>query len=106
MAETKKEKLHEKLKEKELYGLTDFFKVLGDPTRVRILLEITGAEICVGDIANRLQISESAVSHHLQVLKMNRLVKRRRKGKMIFYSLSDHHVYSVIAQAKEHVLER
>lgn len=92
--------------EKELYILSDFFKVLGDPTRMKILLQIAAAEIRVRDIANCLRISESAVSHHLQVLKMNRFVKWRREGKCIFYRLSDKHVETIIAQAQKHMAEK
>lgn len=92
--------------EKELYILTDFFKVLGEPTRMKILLQIAAAEIRVRDIANCLRISESAVSHHLQVLKMNRFVKWRREGKCIFYRLSDKHVKTIIAQAQKHMAEK
>lgn len=86
--------------------MTDFFKVLGDPTRMRILLQIATAEVRVRDIANCLMISESVVSHHLQVLKMNRFVKWRREGKCIFYRLSDKHVKTIIAQAQRHLAEK
>lgn len=94
------------MEERELYILTDFFKVLGDPTRMRILLQIATAEVRVRDIANCLMISESVVSHHLQVLKMNRFVKWRREGKCFFYRLSDKHVKAIIAQAQRHLAEK
>lgn len=94
------------MEERELYILTDFFKVLGDPTHMRILLQIAAAEVRVRDIANCLKISEPVVSHHLQVLKMNRFVKWRREGKCIFYRLSDKHVKTIIAQAQRHLAEK
>lgn len=94
------------MEERELYILTDFFKVLGDSTRMRILLQIAAAEVRVRDIANCLKISEPVVSHHLQVLKMNRFVKWRREGKCIFYRLSDKHVKAIIAQAQRHLAEK
>lgn len=92
--------------ESELYSLTDFFKVLGDPTRVKILLQLFDSEVCVGDLAGRLNITDSAVSHQLHVLKSSRLVKKRREGKMMVYALADDHVRSVIAQGWEHITEK
>lgn len=92
--------------ERELYSLTDFFKVLGDPTRVKILLQLFDGEVCVGDLADRLNITDSAVSHQLHVLKSSRLVKKRREGKMMIYALADEHVRSVIAQGWEHIIEK
>lgn len=73
---------------------------------MRILLQIAAAEVRVRDIANCLKISGPVVSHHLQVLKMNRFVKWRREGKCIFYRLSDKHVKTIIAQARKHLVEK
>lgn len=89
----------------ELENLTQLFKALGDPSRMKILFQICSAEACVGDVAGKLKMSESAVSHHLHVLRMNGLVGRRRSGKTILYSLTDDHVRSIIVQGCEHVKE-
>ena len=86
--------------------LADTFKVLGDATRVRILDVLSRRELCVGDIAEVLGLSESAVSHQLRVLRHARLVRQRRAGQMMFYALDDHHVIRLFAQAYEHVQER
>jgi ArsR family transcriptional regulator len=87
-------------------GLADTFKVLGDPTRVRILDALSRRELCVGDIAGLLGLTESAVSHQLRLLRSARLVRQRRAGQMIFYALDDHHVIRLFEQASEHVRER
>jgi len=87
-------------------GLADTFKVLGDATRVRILDALSRGELCVGDIAAVLGLSESAVSHQLRLLRSARLVRQRRAGQMMFYALDDHHVIRLFAQAHEHVRER
>lgn len=79
--------------------------LFGDPTRVRILFELLKQELCVGDIAERLGMSLSAISHQLQVLKMGRLVKSRKEGKTVFYSLADSHVKTIFCHALEHVME-
>lgn len=91
------------IRDSDLYRMADLFKVLGDPTRMRILLLISNTEICVTDMAERLKVSESAVSHHLKILRLNRLVKRRRDGKSIYYELSDSHVQAIIEQGKGHI---
>ena len=88
-----------------LYDLAELFKVFGDSTRVKILYALFEAELCVCDIARILGLSQSAVSHQLRVLKATRLVKPRREGKTVFYSLADHHVRSIIAQGMEHIEE-
>jgi DNA-binding transcriptional ArsR family regulator len=91
----------------ELVGaLADTFKVLGDRTRVRILDALSRQELCVGDIAHALGMSESAVSHQLRLLRNARLVRQRRAGQQMFYALDDHHVIRLFAQAYEHVQER
>jgi len=89
-----------------LAALADTFKVLGDPTRVRILDVLSRSELCVGDIAAILGLSESAVSHQLRLLRGARLVRQRRAGQMMFYALDDHHVVRLFAQGMEHVRER
>ncbi len=86
--------------------LADTFKVLGDATRVRILDVLSRQELCVGDIAEVLGLSESAVSHQLRLLRNARLVRQRRAGQQMFYALDDHHVIRLFAQAHEHVQER
>jgi DNA-binding transcriptional ArsR family regulator len=87
-------------------SLAETFKVLGDVTRVRILDAISLTELCVGDIAHLLGLSESAVSHQLRLLRDQRLVKPRRAGQMIFYALDDDHIVKLFAQGLEHVRER
>jgi ArsR family transcriptional regulator len=87
-------------------GLADTFKVLADPTRVRILYALSRRELNVGDIATLVGISESAVSHQLRVLRAARLVRQRRAGQMMFYALDDHHVVRLFDQGLEHVRER
>ncbi|MBQ6538262.1 MAG: helix-turn-helix transcriptional regulator [Eubacterium sp.] len=91
--------------EEELYDLAELFKVFGDTTRIRILYELFGGELCVGDIADKLGMTQSAISHQLRVLKANRLVRFRREGKTVYYSLDDDHVRSIIEMGVEHVLE-
>ena len=88
-----------------LYNLAELFKVFGDSTRIRILYALFEAELCVGDIAQLLGLSQTAVSHQLRVLKTNKLVKSRREGKIVFYSLADDHVCRIINQGLEHVEE-
>jgi ArsR family transcriptional regulator, lead/cadmium/zinc/bismuth-responsive transcriptional repressor len=87
-------------------SLAETFKVLGDVTRVRILDAISRTELCVGDIAQLVGLSESAVSHQLRLLRDQRLVRPRRAGQMIFYALDDHHIVKLLAQGLEHVQER
>ena len=88
-----------------LYDLAELFKVFGDSTRIKILYALFEAELCVCDIAQLLGLTQSAVSHQLRVLKAGRLVKPRKEGKTVFYSLADDHVRSLIAQGMEHVEE-
>lgn len=98
--------VHEKLPdEEELYDLAELFKVFGDSTRIRILFVLFEAEVCVCDLAEALHMTQSAVSHQLRILKQNKLVKSRREGKSIFYSLADSHVRAIINQGKEHIEE-
>lgn len=88
-----------------LYDLAELFKVFGDSTRIKILYALFEAELCVCDIAQLLSLTQSAVSHQLRVLKASRLVKPRKEGKTVFYSLADEHVRKIIAQGMEHVEE-
>lgn len=89
----------------QLTGLADFFKVFGDSTRIKILYALSQSEMCVCDIANLLQMGQSAISHQLRVLKQMRLVKSRRDGKTVFYSLADGHIETILAQGMEHIEE-
>lgn len=89
----------------ELSNLADLFKVFGDTTRIRILYVLLVAEVCVCDLAEALSMTQSAVSHQLKILKQSKLVKSRREGKSIFYSLADEHVRTIIAQGWNHVCE-
>ena len=91
--------------EDELYDLAELFKVFGDSTRIRILFVLFGEEMCVCDLAEALSMTQSAISHQLRILKQNKLVKSRREGKSIFYSLADDHVGTIIGQGMEHVKE-
>ena len=88
-----------------LYDLAELFKVFGDSTRIKILYALFEAELCVCDMAQLLGLTQTAVSHQLRVLKANKLVKFRREGKNIFYSLSDDHVRSILGQGMEHIRE-
>ena len=108
------EEIHEELlkivqdkmpEETELYDLAELFKVFGDSTRIRILFVLFETEVCVCDLAQALNMTQSAISHQLKILKQNKLVKCRREGKSIFYSLADDHVRTMIAQGREHIEE-
>lgn len=91
--------------EQELVELSEFFKVFGDSTRIKILYVLSQSEMCVCDIATLLQMGQSAISHQLRILKQMRLVKFRRDGKTVFYSLSDDHIQTILAQGMEHINE-
>lgn len=86
-----------------LYQLADLFKMFSDSTRIRILDALIGRELCVQEIAGELEMTQSAISHQLRLLKQSHLVKARRDGKTIFYSLADDHVTTMMAQGLEHV---
>ena len=88
-----------------LYDLAELFKIFGDSTRVKILYALLEAELCVCDIAKLMDVSQSAVSHQLWVLKGSKLVKFRREGKTLYYSLADEHVFRILSQGMEHILE-
>ena len=91
--------------EESLYDLAELFKVFGDTTRIRILYVLFEAEMCVCDIAQILNMTQSAISHQLRVLKQARLVRNRREGKQIYYSLADDHVRTIIGQGMDHIDE-
>ena len=91
--------------EENLYDLAELFKMFGDSIRVKILYALLESELCVCDIARLLNVSQSAVSHQLRVLKGGKLVKFRREGKTLFYSLADDHVVGILSQGMEHILE-
>lgn len=91
--------------EEELYDLAELFKVFGDSTRIRILFVLFEAEVCVCDLAEALNMTQSAISHQLKILKQSKLVVGRREGKQVFYSLADDHVRTIIDQGREHIEE-
>ena len=94
------------IEEKEIiYELSDFFKMIGDATRIRLLIALEKDEKCVGELAELLSMTKSAVSHHLKALRGARLVRAEKRGKNVFYALSDHHVKTLLEMAYEHVCE-
>lgn len=88
-----------------LYDLAELFKIFGDTTRIKILYALFEDELCVSEIADLLGVTQTAVSHQLRILKTNKLVKFRKEGKMVYYSLSDEHVTGIINMGMEHVEE-
>ena len=90
---------------KEMQDLAEFFKVFGDATRLKILYVLKCSEMCVYDIANMVGMSQSAISHQLRILKQMDLVKNRREGKTIFYSLADSHIVTILSQGLDHIEE-
>lgn len=92
--------------EETLYELADLFKIFGDTTRIKILCVLFQAEMCVCDIAMLLGMTQSAISHQLRVLKQSRLVKYRKEGKVVYYSLDDEHVKSIFDQGLIHIREK
>ena len=93
------------INEEILVRAAELFKVFGDPTRIRILYTLTEKELCVQEIADKLEMTQSAISHQLRILKQTALVKFRRDGKTIYYSLADDHVATIMQQGIEHVCE-
>lgn len=89
----------------EINDLAELFKAFGEPSRLKILFALFGDEVCVCDLAQSLNMTQSAVSHQLKILKQAKLITSRREGKSIFYSLADNHVRTMIAQGREHILE-
>lgn len=92
-------------KEETLYDLAELFKVFGDTTRIRILWALDESEMCVCDIASLLNMTQSAISHQLRVLKQAKLVRNRREGKVVYYSLDDEHVRLIFDQGLAHIKE-
>lgn len=89
----------------DVQAIAETFRVLGDPTRIRILDALGTGEVCVNDLATRIGISESAVSHQLRLLRTMRLVRVRRDGRQAFYAVDDHHILELLNQARTHVQE-
>ena len=88
-----------------LYDLAELFKVFGDSTRIKIICALFEKELCVGDLSVLLNVSQSAISHQLRTLKQARLVKFRRDGKVIYYSLDDDHIKNIFDAGYKHVIE-
>ena len=103
--DTVKKVINDMPEEEKLYDLAELFKIFGDSTRIRILFVLFEAEVCVCDLAAALNMTQSAISHQLRILKQSRLVKSRREGKSVFYSLADEHVRTIISQGQEHIEE-
>ena len=100
------EKVNSQMPEEEdLDDLADFFKVFGDTTRIKMLYVLMCSEMCVCDIAQILHMTQSAISHQLRILKQMDLVKSRRDGKTIFYSLADSHIATILSQGMDHIQE-
>ena len=91
--------------EETLFDLAELFKIFGDSTRVKILYALLESELCVCDLAKLMEVTQSAVSHQLRVLKASKLVKFRREGKTVYYSLADEHVSRILSQGMEHIAE-
>lgn len=90
----------------DVMELGDFFKVMGDSTRLQILMALFSSEFCVSDLSNLLNMSQSAISHQLKVLRTSKLVKQRRDGRVIYYSLDDDHIKTILDMAYAHIIER
>lgn len=105
MEETIQKILDQQPDDEILYDLAELFKIFGDSTRIKILYALSESELCVGDIAQILNLSQSSVSHQLRILKDSKLVRFRREGKSIFYALDDDHVRNIINMGMEHVEE-
>lgn len=96
---------NEKISEEELSDLAELFKMFADSTRIKILYDLFQQEKNVTQICNDLEMNQSAISHQLKILKSSKLIKSRREGKMMLYSLADEHVKTIIAMGKEHIEE-
>ena len=100
------DEVREKLPDvEELYDLAELFKVFGDSTRARIICALTVSELCVCDLSCLLNMSQSAISHQLRILKHARMVKNRRAGKVVYYTLTDDHIKTLFEIAFEHIME-
>lgn len=97
--------LSDKPSEDEIFDLADLFKIFGDSSRIKIMYAISENELCVQEIAGIIEMTQSAVSHQLRVLKNSRLVKSRKNGKEVYYSLDDDHVSSIFSKGLEHIRE-
>ena len=101
------EKIKESLlNEDALTDLSEFFKMLGDSTRIKIICVLFNGEMCVGGIVEILEMSQSSISHQLRILKDKRIVKAKKVGKQVFYTLDDHHIKKIYEMGLEHVFER
>ena len=87
-------------------ALAYFFKLMGDPTRLKLLITLLDGEACVSDLSNKLEMTLSAISHQLKLLKLAKVVKTRKEGKSVYYSLDDEHIHTILLMALEHVKER
>ena len=96
---------YERLSEEQGIELAEIFRLMGDPTRLRIILLCVGGPICVSDIAEKLGVEQSLVSHHLRLLRAGRILRSRRSGKQMLYSVADEHISCVVADMVEHVAE-
>lgn len=103
--ETVEQVKNEMPEEDKLIETAELFKVFGDPTRIKIICALMKAEMCVCDLSALLNVSQSAISHQLKTLKQTRLVKYRREGKVIYYSLDDEHIEKIFECGYEHVCE-
>jgi ArsR family transcriptional regulator len=92
--------------EETLSDLSEFFKMLGDSTRIKIICVLFHGEMCVGSIVELLEMSQSSISHQLRILKTHKIVKARKDGKQVFYTLDDHHIKLIYEMGLEHVFER
>lgn len=92
--------------EEELFNLAEFFKVFGDTTRIRILYALFQSDMCVCDIAHLLDMTQSAISHQLRVLKSAKLVRYRKEGRVVYYSLDDEHIKAIFDQGYQHIKEQ
>lgn len=88
-----------------IYDLAEFFKVFADSTRMKIIYALLNQELCVGDIANIVNTTQSAISHQLRILKQSKLVKYRKEGKLVYYSLDDDHIKEIVMKGREHIEE-
>lgn len=94
---------HQKIDDNDVIRLSEIFKVLGDPTRIRIIHVLSNCEMCVCDIAETLDMTQSAISHQLRLLRAMKIVKFRKEGKSVIYSLDDDHVLQLFSQGMEHI---
>lgn len=100
------QKVKEKMPEDQvLISVAELFKVFGDPTRIKIISALMQSEMCVCDLTALLDVSQSAISHQLRILKQTRLVKYRREGKVVYYSLDDEHISNIFKAGYEHIVE-